>query len=134
MTKIEDMTDETDTVELDELTPDELLAEIDELNDQLKETEDALEATEAEWEVAKEKIEQLESEREMEGWEEWGKWAASQITGEELDKLAESAKVSSEVLMSMFRKGVTAGIQMMVSHVQKHVDDAWKPYVEKADD
>ena len=105
-----------------------------ELVEELDALEEELESVMTEIASLKLKIAQLEEEKEMEGWEEWGEMAGHNLTREDLQSVIGQAHVSEDALVAMFRKGVTVGIELMQRHVERHIDDAWKPYADKITD
>ena len=112
----------------DEMTPEEMSEALDEAIEEIEDLESTVEEMNEEITSLKEKVTALEEERKMEGWAEWGEYAASQITREELTSLVAQSKVTEDILVSMFRRGIVLGIEIMEKHVEKHIDDAWAPY------
>lgn len=102
--------------------------ELEEALEEIEALEEELEESEAEVAALKDRVAQLEEEKEMEGWEEWGKMAGNNLTPADLQSVIGQARVSEDALVAMFRRGVTAGIELMKAHVEKHIDDAWAPY------
>lgn len=102
--------------------------EVEEMLEEIEALEESLEDAESEIEELKAKIVELEEEKKMEGWEEWGQMAGNNLTREDLQSIIGQARVSEDALVTMFRRGVTAGIELMVKHVEQHIDDAWAPY------
>lgn len=104
------------------------VVELEDVLEELEETEEELSDAYTEIERLKGRVEELEAQRDMEGWEEWGKVSANSLTREDLTVLTGQAKVTEDVLVATFRRGVSAGIQMMLDHVERRIDDAWKPF------
>lgn len=104
-------------------TIEELMDEVDDLSATLNETEGQLEATEEELDRAREKIEQLEAEREAEGWEEWGEVVSEHLSKADLDKVVAQAHTAEDALVSVFRRGLVAGIQLMERYVRIHIEE-----------
>lgn len=109
---------------------DELEQELENVYEELEETTESLHATEDELARMKARVEQLEDEREVEGWDEWAKVMAKYITKEEVTKLQAQAHVTEDALVAVYRKGLLTGITYITDLVNKHIEEGMKVYEE----